>query len=213
MTAPDVRYKSVVLHLSPLADFTRQFGDAVRAAGGKYSDVRGNATHRFVTLPAGCDDLLDRIVAAFPHGAKTTLVVEDLWTEEHGFRVKAVVGNRTWLKVFDYRPSKTPEMSPSEFLASEFSGAMEKVDWATWFARWDEEDAAEASRKRAYELRTLMDDLRHRIAEESIRILHGANDLDPLKELAAEYEALCEEAGVELDLTSGWSDDERVAAP
>lgn len=213
MTAPDVRYKSVVLHISPLPDFTRQFGDSVRAAGGKYSDVRGNATHRFVTLPAGCDELVDRIVAAFPHGAKTTLVVEDLWTEEHGTRVKAVVGNRTWLKVFDYRPSKTPEMSASEFLASELSAAMEKVDWPSWFARWDDEDAAEAARSRSYELRTLMDDLRHRIAEESIRILHGANDLEPLRELAAEYESLCHEAGVELDLTSGWRDDERVAAP
>lgn len=199
MNAPEVRYKTVCLHISPVPDFTRQFGEAVKAAGGKYSDVRGNARERFVTLPYGSDELVDRIVTAFPRGNKTAMVVEGFSTEEHGSRADFTL-RRAHCSVYYYRHAEPPGASPSQYLKQALAVSVSKLDWAKLYSQWDAEDAEEARRQRSFELRNAMEELRHRIALESIRILHGANDIEPLKDLAEEYETLCAEAGAELDL-------------
>ncbi|MNL52028.1 hypothetical protein D3C87_1751700 [compost metagenome] len=59
-------------------------------------------------------------------------------------------------------------------------------------------DRAQAEHKRAFELGNRIADLRERIAAEAVRIAEGANDIDPLKELAAEYAEVCAEAGVAI---------------
>ena len=73
--------ESVELHLSSNPEFTKKYGKAVKALGGRYSECRGDAHRRFVTLPWNDEgrSLANKLVAEFGTGSllcgKTTLIV------------------------------------------------------------------------------------------------------------------------------------------
>lgn len=74
----------IELHIEPAPDFTKRFGAKVKKVGGRYSEVRGDKSKRFVTIP----------VTAF-----TTALVQDIVSE---FRCDTVV-LRPWVAKADVR--------------------------------------------------------------------------------------------------------------
>jgi hypothetical protein len=87
----------------------------------------------------------------------------------------------------------------SAFLDRAFREQLFGTDWSTDLARWARQDREGAERQRAYEFGNKIADLRERIAAEAVRIAEGANDIEPLKELAAEYAEVCTQAGVAIE--------------
>jgi len=83
--------KSVELHLSSDPQFTKKYGKAVKALGGRYNECRGNSYRRFVTLPWTDEgrSLANKLVAEFGTGSllcgKTTLIVRgsDTFRKKH----------------------------------------------------------------------------------------------------------------------------------
>ena len=69
--------KSVELHLSGDPAFTKKYGKAVKALGGRYSECRGHSNTRFVDIPWTDEgrSLADKLIADFGKGEKRTVVV------------------------------------------------------------------------------------------------------------------------------------------
>ncbi|MDW9481259.1 hypothetical protein GOB57_21680 [Sinorhizobium meliloti] len=193
---PDVSVKDVVLHVSNSSvEFPALFGAKVKAVGGRYSDIRGNgASHRYVYLPFTERDLIDKIMERFGKGPKVTMVVNELISPMEYGRRKEIL-NRD-LTVFYW--SKGSGETASAFLERAFAEKLGRIDWSDDIARWTRLDREAAERKRAYELGNRIADLRERIAAEAVRIAEGANDIEPLKELAVEYADVCAEACVAI---------------
>lgn len=70
---------------------------------------------------------------------------------------------------------------------------------------WATEDREQAKRQRDWAIQAEIGTLRERIAAEAVRIEQGANDIEPLKELAKRYRAACADLGIELDEESASS--------
>ena len=82
MTATASNYipapRSVELHLSPSPEFSRYgYSKKVKTLGGRYSQCRGDAYRRYVTLPWTEEgrELANELVTKFSTGPKTTLIV------------------------------------------------------------------------------------------------------------------------------------------
>jgi predicted RNA-binding protein with PIN domain len=193
---PDVSIKNVTLHISNSSvEFPAMFGAKVKAAGGRFSDIRGNrASHRYVTLPIAERDLIDRIMERFATGKKKTMVVDELDAQMDYGRRREILNHHMAVFYWDKESGQTA----SAFLVRAFREKLESLDWSTHIERWTRMDRAQAEHKRAFELGNRIADLRERIAAEAVRIAEGANDIDPLKELAAEYAEVCAEAGVAI---------------
>lgn len=78
--------KAIELHLGTSPEFTR-YSKKVKALGGKYSDCRGNASKRFVTLPWSDEGraLANKLFEEFVWCQKTTLIVRgvDSYRNKH----------------------------------------------------------------------------------------------------------------------------------
>jgi len=196
MSRPEARIVRVRLDINTSPDFTRRFGKQLRAAGGNYDDVRGSTSYRFVYAPWDRRDLIDAIVTQYPCFRKTTMVIEELEGSYNGVRDTRVIRQFGPNENVIYWNAELG-VSPSEHIERSFRRSFDKVDWPKITARWDEEDRAAAERKREYALRQRLDDLKVRIAAESLRILDGANDIDGLKDLAREFRETCDELGIE----------------
>jgi hypothetical protein len=193
----DVSIKTVTLHVSNRSvEFPAMFGTRVKACGGRYSDIRGRgAGHRFVTVPFTERDLIDQIMQRFGSGPKITMVVEEIVSSMDYNRRREIL-NRD-MSVFYW--NKGSGETSTTFVERAFAEKLGRIDWSEYVQRWTRLDRAEAERKRAYELGNQIADLRERIAAEAVRIAEGANDIDPLKELAVEYIGVCAEAGVAIN--------------
>jgi len=55
----------IELHLSGNPEFTRKYGQKVKAAGGRYSECRGDSSIRFVHLPLSCGDLANKLIREY----------------------------------------------------------------------------------------------------------------------------------------------------
>jgi hypothetical protein len=196
MSRPEARIALVRLDINTATDFTRRFGKQVREAGGKYDDVRGPADRRFVYLPWERRDLIDAIVTQYPHFRKTTIVLDRIEGSYNGVvdhRVSGLFGpNQTVLYW-----SKDLGVSPSDQIEGFFSRVFDRFDWPKLTDRWDADDRAAAERRREHSLRQDLEELKVRIAAESLRILDGANDIDGLKDLAREFRETCAELGID----------------
>ena len=80
---------TVDIHACADPEFTRRFGKRVKAAGGDYSHARGNQCTRFVTVPITEPEMIDEIVAAYPHYKKTTVIF-------NGMAVRAGNAHAPW---------------------------------------------------------------------------------------------------------------------
>jgi hypothetical protein len=194
---PDVSIKNVTLHISPYSvEFPSVFGAKVKAAGGTFSDIRGNKfKHRYVTLPFTERDLIDRIMERFATDNKKTMVVKDLNAQMDYGRRNEVMNNHMSV----YHWDKESGLTASTFMEKTFEERLKSRDWSSYIERWSKMDQALAKHQRAFELGNQIADLRERIAAEAVRIAEGANDIEPLKELAAEYADVCAEAGVAIN--------------
>jgi hypothetical protein len=76
--APELRPKSVELHLSTDTDLPAKFGRRIKGLGGTYSDVRGYKDKRFVSLPADQADLIDELLLAYPAYKQTTVIMRGI---------------------------------------------------------------------------------------------------------------------------------------
>jgi len=66
---------SIEIHANTAPEFTsRGYGRKVKAAGGKYSSVRGDKVNRYVHVPITHPDLIDEIISEFGGHRKTTVV-------------------------------------------------------------------------------------------------------------------------------------------
>ena len=196
MPAPDVAIVSVEIHANSLPTFVPKFGKRVKAAGGTYSECRGDSRHRFVRLPWGARDLIDEIARTHNDGPKTTLIVREFASSDVADgRLNSLLGVPTRSV---YKWLRAGPASATEFLESSVLRVVAAVDWRSLTSQWNAEDARHAKNSREHSLRLELQSLRERIASESVRILDGANDLDPLRELASAYRAACEELGIEI---------------
>lgn len=70
----DLAPYTVELHLSTDPDLPKKYGRVIKAAGGEYSEARGmSCLHRYVKLPSGARELINKLVAEFGfwHGARS----------------------------------------------------------------------------------------------------------------------------------------------
>jgi hypothetical protein len=199
MDRPRVLYGTVELHLSRNTEFTTRFGARVKCVGGRYSDVRGDATRRFVTLPASETTLIDELAFIYGRTRKVVVVVRDLSAEGYRReRIEQTAGTPPNV-VFNWLGDE--KAGPiSAFVRDQFEARMDKLNWAPVLARWSAEDEQEAARRRSWVLNEEVADLQQQIAAQAVRIEQGANDIEPLKELARRYREVCAEAGIELEL-------------
>jgi hypothetical protein len=195
---PDVQIKTVCLHLSGSSlDLPAVFGARIRDAGGKFLELRKKSmSHRYVTLPFSERGLIDELMDRYRAGPKTTMVVENLSSETLPWeRCDEVRKNQ--MAVFHWQRSSGEKASA--FLERVFNEKLAATDWSKDIARWSKVDKDAADRKRAFDLGNRIADLRERIAAEAVRIAEGANDIEPLKELAEEYADVCAAAGVAIE--------------
>lgn len=194
---PDVQIKTVCLHLSDSSlDLPAVFGERIRDAGGKFSELRKKSmSHRYVTLPFSESELIDELMDRYRTGPKTTMVVENLSSETLTWERCVEVLN-SHMAVFHWQRSSGEKASA--FLDRVFNEKLVATDWSKDIARWEKMDRNASERKRAFDFGNRIADLRERIAAEAVRIAEGANDIDPLKELAAEYADVCAAAGVAI---------------
>lgn len=71
----DLALYEVELHLMTDPDLPKKYGKAIKAAGGRYNEVRGGGRlHRYVTLPNTARELINKLVVEFGfwHGARST---------------------------------------------------------------------------------------------------------------------------------------------
>lgn len=62
----DLAPYDIELHLSTNPDLPKKYGKAIKAAGGAYTEARGNGClHRYVTLPRSARELIDKLVHEF----------------------------------------------------------------------------------------------------------------------------------------------------
>ena len=147
MDRPRVTYEKVELHLSKNTEFTTRFGARVKSVGGRYSDVRGDANRRFVTLPASETALIDELAVAYGGSQKTVVVVRDLSAEGYcSERIEQTAGTPpnvvfNWLGHDKAGPI-------SAFVRDQFEARMDKLNWTPVLARWSAEDEEEATRRR-----------------------------------------------------------------
>ncbi|MCS4089076.1 hypothetical protein [Rhizobium sp. BK176] len=195
---PDVKIKTVCLHLSDSSlDLPAVFGARIRAAGGKFAELRKKSmSRRYVTLPFSESDLIDELMDRYRTGPKTTMVIENLSSETLTWERCAEVRN-SHMAVFHWQRGGGEKASA--FLERVFNEKLVATDWSQDMARWSKMDRDAADRKRAFDFGNRIADLRERIAAEAVRIAEGANDIDPLKELAAEYAEVCAAAGVAIE--------------
>jgi hypothetical protein len=196
MNIPSVTYKTVCIHIAAETEFPKIFGKQVKDCGGKFSDIRGHISQRFVTIPSAETELLDAIVARFP-GKKIPLVIDGFTIEGCGIvRDGATARNRINGSVFYW--TDRAGAAPSEFLRNALDAHLAKMPWDRIIADWTEEDRRESSRRRGFELDRQIAAIRGRIAFQAARIAEGANDWETIRELGAEYVELCAEAGIDL---------------
>jgi hypothetical protein len=197
---PEVAYGEVELHLSADVDFPARFGQKVKAVGGRYGDVRGSARTRFVHVPASETGLIDEIARADfqPWMKSLTVVARKLSAEGYGDSRIGSVAGVAHAVVYKWR-GEDKDGPLSAFLSEAFEAKMESIDWRPNLARWKAEDDVQAARERRAALDHEVASLREKIALEAVRIEQGANDIEPLKELARRYREVCAEAGIELE--------------
>jgi hypothetical protein len=85
--------KSIELHLGTSPEFSR-YSKKVKALGGTYSECRGHASYRFVSLPLTEDGkaLANKLIAEFGrHAHKTTTVVRGIPRDFRGKHIHAPV--------------------------------------------------------------------------------------------------------------------------
>ena len=195
---PKVAYEKLELQLVAYPEFTARHGQRVKRAGGKYSDVRGYARTRFVTVPASEAALIDELARTYGQpSSHTTVVVRGLTAEGYdNSRIDQAAGGAARI-VFRW-PGEGKAGPLSEFIGKQFQRSMDAIDWAPILSRWTREDAEQAKRAREWALKEEIASLREQIAAEAVRIEQGANDIEPLKELARRYSEVCADLGIEL---------------
>lgn len=197
---PEVTIRDAVLFISNTStEFPRTHGARVKAVGGRYSDIRGNgASHRYVTLPFSERALLDEIMETYSGGPKRVVQVVSVESRVLGReRCHAVVNQNNLSNSFVWDPKSGRK--PSDFLEEEYEKRLSDWNWEPVMTRWDKEDRDALARRLEAERNARIASLREMIAYESVRILDGTNDIEPLKALAAEYREACREAGIALD--------------
>ncbi len=196
MNIPAVTYDNVCIHIAAEAEFPKIFGKRVKDCGGKFSDIRGHVSKRFVTIPSTETELLDAIGARFAD-RKIPLVIDGFTIEGHGtVRSGVTAKNRINTNVFYW--SDRTGIAPSKFLRQALDAQLAKMPWDRIIADWREEDRKDAARRRGFELDKEIAGLRETIAYAAARIAEGANDWDAIRELGARYVDLCAEAGIDL---------------
>jgi hypothetical protein len=109
---------SVEMHLSGSSDFTRKgWGKKVKAAGGRYSECRGDATERYVTVPLIEEDLIGDLLCLFPSWKKTTIV----------FRGIATWRPNAWVVVHDIPNIAAVADNPREAEFAKVAKALDEV--------------------------------------------------------------------------------------
>lgn len=178
-------------------EFPATHGARVKAAGGRYSDIRGRtASHRYVHLPFSERELIDEIMVRYSTGPKRIINVTGVTSTVLDRNRCHFISSRTDLGSIEWN-WKSGE-KPSDFVERVYARQLAAKDFSADIARWQAEDRRNAEYRKAKEIGERIAELRERIATESVRILEGANDIDPLKELAAEYLEVCREAGLEI---------------
>lgn len=76
MSIPAVTFDTIEIHLAADPEFPKIFGKRVRDCGGKFSEIRGMTSTRYVTLPSSETGLMDEILEKF-WSRKVTLVLRD----------------------------------------------------------------------------------------------------------------------------------------
>jgi hypothetical protein len=68
-----MHYERLELHLAA-QPLSRKHAKAIKAAGGSYSECRGDQRKRFVHVPVSERDLIDELVRTYTDGPKVTIV-------------------------------------------------------------------------------------------------------------------------------------------
>lgn len=169
----------------------------MRNAGGRYGDVRGSTRTRCVHIPSGEGDLIDEIARTYKWTSTITAIARALSAEGYDrARIESAAG-RAHDIVFKWR-GEADDGPLSAFLHRSFEARMDAIDWRPILRRWKAEDDAVSARERRRVLDEEIASLRERISAEAVRIADGANDIEPLRDLARRYREVCAEAGVEI---------------
>lgn len=198
MSAPEVKFSIVEAHIGADPAFTREFGQRVKDCGGKYSDIRGGSSTRYVTVPAAERTLLNEILAKALN-SRTVLVLRDFHIDGvPSERVEAVVRRAMGTPVCYWR--RKDEL-PSDFAANFVREKMSSLPWNDILKDWAAEDAKVSNRLRQVSIHKEIADLKDQIAYEAARIAEGANDWDTIRDLGSRYSDLCSEAGIDLSIS------------
>ena len=137
---PHVTPKVLCLHLNQDTDLPRRHGARIRAAGGKFSDVRGHgSSHRFVHVPAAEAALVDELVRTYRAGPKTTIVVDRFEAPElRDGRLQVFAHAHNTVMYWLGEEKSGP---PSEMVAQTVARRVAAFDWKPWQERWAREDA------------------------------------------------------------------------